>query len=48
MKSKSAPFCQYLFHEEPIEDDEKIDEYLEIALPLIGTIIMYSMALKAT
>jgi hypothetical protein len=38
MKSKTKPFEQHLWHD--IEDEEKAEEYLEKALPIIGEVIM--------
>ena len=38
MKTKRKPLDQYLYHE--IEDESKVEAYLEDALPLVGKIVM--------
>lgn len=44
MKSKRKQFDQHLYHE--IEDEEKAEEYLDSALPMIGYIVMYFNGLE--
>lgn len=44
MKSKTKIFDQHLYHE--VDDEEKAEEYLEQALPLIGEVIMYFNGLE--
>lgn len=46
MKTKLKKFTQYLCHE--AEDDEKIEEYLNNALPFIGFIVMYFNSLESS
>jgi hypothetical protein len=44
MKSKLKEFQQHLYHE--IEDEEKVEEYLDILLPNIGLLVMYFNSLE--
>lgn len=46
MKSKLKEFVQHLYHE--IEDEDKAEEYLDGALPLIGLIVMYFNGLESS
>ena len=45
MKSKTKDFDQHFHHE--INDEEKAEEYLEQALPLIGKVVMYFNGLES-
>lgn len=45
MKTKVKNFEQHLWHD--IEDEEKAEEYLAEALPIIGEVIMYFNALES-
>ena len=44
MKIKHKEFEQHLYHE--IEDEDKVEEYLDTLLPLIGIIVMYFNSLE--
>lgn len=46
MKTKVIEFMQHLYHD--IDDEEKAEEYLENAIPLIGIIIMHFNALESS
>lgn len=46
MKTKLTEFIQHLTHD--VEDEEKAEEYLDIALPYIGLIIMNFNSLEGT
>lgn len=45
MKTKLKEFSQYLSHE--VDDEDKAQEYLDNALPLIGLIVLYFNALES-
>lgn len=45
MKTKLKDFVQHLYHE--VEDEDKAEEYIDDALPLIGLIVMYFNSLES-
>ena len=45
MNTKLKEFIQHLYHE--VEDEDKAEEYLDRALPLIGIIVMYFNSLES-
>lgn len=44
MKTRKKEFIQHLYHE--IENEDKVEEYLDSSLPLIGLIVMYFNGLE--
>ncbi len=44
MKSRTKQFIQHLSHD--IEDEDKVKEYLDESLPLIGLVVMYFNSLE--
>lgn len=44
MKQKKKIFVQHIYHE--IEDEEKVEDYLDSCIPLIGLIVMYFNGLE--
>ena len=44
MKTKRKPFEQHLYHD--IEDEDKVWEYLDDSLPMVGMIVMYFNGLE--
>jgi hypothetical protein len=44
MKNRTKQFIQHLSHD--IEDEERVEEYLDESLPLIGLVVMYFNSLE--